>query len=343
MTRHSQRYRTRNLPFHYLDNGLSFDVDQYTVNGGKLNDLNLAAGEFTIDFAPGSVDSLVSNDEPWDRVKLYGSIEIPEETIEAIFPPEERDEPPAKLYVAVRCHETIYRDNVETEVEFTADGMYEVRIPLDWDEVRGSVELRPYLVRTEDRDTNDNYAGTAYVKVASGQRYEVIVDRWDDDDPPAIDGEEASFSTADYLPDGNKLYYLDFRNEAHPKLWINADHPRIADVLRSKGSVGAEPRMRDVILDQISYGVWSQLIVRAAVAVDRNGEVDYEWQQTVLEAFGPELYDIEDAEEAKHLVREDVREPDGLVRLVNRIDTELQEYLNPREQLINLMEEGVRI
>lgn len=342
MSRHSQRHRSRTLPFKYREEGLQFELENYSLDGGKLKDIELSAGETTVDISPES-STLGRDRETWDRAILFGTITVPEDVIEDTFPEEERDSPPAQLYVAVRCHDTIYRDSVTVVESPTTAGEYEVKIRLDWENFRGTVELRPYLVRAKERDGGGAYASSRNVKLATGTRYEVVVDHWDDDEPPAIDGEEASFSQTQHLPDDDEMYFLDFRNDARPKLWINSDHPRIADVLRSDGSVGAEPRMRDVVLDQISYAVWSQLIVRAATAIDREGNVKHEWQQTVLEAFAPDLYDMADVEEAKHLLRDDVRDPDGVAQLVTRIDTELQEFIDPRTQLINLMEEGLRI
>lgn len=343
MSRRTQRHRSTIYPFRYRENGLRFDVEHYSLNGGSVEPLDLAAGEYTIDVAPDSTVRTSRADEPWEWITLYGTLEVTEDTLEHLFPSSERDSPPAKLYIAVRCHDTIYRDSVIVEGPPIEAEEYEVRIRLNWDDFRGRIELRPYLARTTDQSEDDAYASTQNAKVASGERYEVIVDRWADDDPPMIDGEEARFSRMDHLPQGEKLYYLDFRDGARPKLWINADHPRIADVLRSEGSVGAAPRLRDVVLDQISYGVWSQLILRAASAITRSGDVEYEWQETVLEAFALDLYDVADIEDAKQLLREDVQDPEQLGHLVSQIDTELQEFIEPRSQLINLMEEGLRI
>jgi hypothetical protein len=101
--------------------------------------------------------------------------------------------------------------------------------------------------------------------------------------------------------------------------------------------------MRDVILDQISYSVWQQLIVRAGTAVNDDGEVEHQWQQTVIEAFAREIYDVDGPEEAALALRRDVRDPETLPELMSRIDVELQDYLDPRSQLINLMEEGLQI
>ncbi|KTG13060.1 hypothetical protein, partial [Haloferax profundi] len=227
----------------------------------------------------------------------------------------------------------------------TAPGEYDVRLEIPKDTVRGTVELRPYLVRTESHPGEEpsNYADQNNFRVASGTLYYVVVDGHEQEERAAIDGERVQFSQNAHLPDGSKLYYLDFRNESRPKLWINSDHPRIAEVLQSRGSVGAEARMRDVILDQVSYGVWVQLLVRAGSAVDVEGEVEHEWQEMVLQTFARNLYDTSDVSEATHRLRDDLSDPQTLPHVMQRIDSELQEYINPREQLIHLMEEGLQI
>jgi hypothetical protein len=311
-------------------------------DGGRTN-LSLAAGQRSIDIAPGSPGEDESPADHWDSATLFGRLQVPEETVSAVVPPAERQHLPAKLYVAVQCHETVLRDSVSVAKSPVSPGTYDVQIHLDWEDFRGRVELHPYLVRTKAGPPGIEYASTPNVRLASGQSYEVTIDHVGDDAPPSIDGEEVSFNEADHLPDGSKLYHLDFRNHARPKLWINADNPRVADVLRSEGSVGAEPRMRDVILDEIAYGVWSQLILRTAAGIDTHGNVEYEWQEMVLETFARDLCDEEDITEAAHELRELMGDPESVAVLAGRIDHELQEFVDYRTQLINLMEEGLQI
>ncbi|MYL16161.1 hypothetical protein GLW36_05790 [Halorubrum terrestre] len=336
MERQSQRYRSTSLPYAYRNEGLNFELDGYSVDDGEPRKLDLKAGQTRIGIPPG-------DEEEWETVVLSGTVHLPESTVEAVFPAEERAEPPAKLYVTVQCHQTIYRNRVSIRDAPTSVGEYDVEIRLDREDFRDEVELRPYLVRTDSNDSDGPHASDPNVRVASGQIYTAVIDPVEEDGRAQIDGEEVSFSQSTHLPEGDKLYYLDLRNEARPKLWINADHPRITDVLQSDGSVGAEPRMRDVVLDQISYSVWQQLIVRAGTAVNDDGEVEHQWQQTVIEAFAREIYDVDGVEEAALALRRDVRDPGALPELMSRIDVELQDYLDPRSQLINLIEEGLQI
>ncbi|NIC00245.1 hypothetical protein [Halobacterium sp. R2-5] len=345
MTRHSQRHRTTTLPFSYREKGVDFELNSFTVDDGSQTELELNPAQTEIDLASAVSSSDRSGEPNWNTITLHGKLRLPEETVQAVFPQEERAQPPAKLYVTIRCHETIYRDRVVISESPTTPGEYDVVLEVPKNTVRGTVELRPYLVRTESHPGGQpsDYADQKNFRLASGTLYYVVVDRPDDEERAAIDGEQVRFSQNDHLPGGNKLYYLDFRNESRPKLWINSDHPRIAEVLQSRGSVGAEARMRDVILDQVSYGVWVQLIVRAGSAVDVEGDVEHEWQEMVLQTFARNLYETSDVDEATHRLRDDLSDPQTLPHVIQRIDSELQEYINPREQLIHLMEEGLQI
>lgn len=345
MTRHSQRHRSTTLPFSYRDKGLDFDLGSFAVDEEDLTALELNPSQTEISLTS-AIPSSGSSEEPdWDNIVLHGKLRLPEETVHAVFPEGEQAEPPAKLYVAIRCHETIYRDRKVISESPTTSGEYDVRLEIPKNTVRGTVELRPYLARTESRPRGEesDYAAEKNFRVASGTQYYVVVDGNEEEEQAAIDGERVRFSQNAHLPSGNKLYYLDFRNESRPKLWINSDHPRIAEILQSRGSVGAEARMRDVVLDQVSYGVWVQLLVHAGSAIDAEGEVKHEWQEMVLKTFARNLYDISDVSEATHRLRDDISDPQTIPHIMQRIDSELQEYITPREQLIHLMEEGLQI
>jgi len=55
-------------------------------------------------------------------------LRLPEETVQAVFPQDEQAQPPAKLYVTIRCHETIYRDRIVISGAPTTSGEYDVRL-----------------------------------------------------------------------------------------------------------------------------------------------------------------------------------------------------------------------
>jgi hypothetical protein len=340
MSRQSQRHRTQSLPFPYAEDALEFDLEAYQTDDDAWQPIDLKPGERELDVAP-PTDTPPS--DAWSTLDLNGTVSVPERIFEHVLPEAERDAPPVALYVAIRCHQTIYRHKASVAEAPVPAGDYEVSIRIDRANVKGEVELRPFLVRSTDRDSDDQYANTRNVRLASTAPYRLVVDAAATDDPPAIDGEAVSFSQHAHLPDGDKLYDVDFRNESRPKLWLNADHPRITDVLQTRGSVGTAPRFRDVVLDEISYGVWTQLIVRACTAIESDGTVAHDWQDTVLETFARGLTDRSNLETAKQDLRSTVDHPDALPELMAAIDDELQAFIDPREQLINLMEEGLQL
>jgi hypothetical protein len=327
----SQRLRTSTLPFEYDDRGLSFELDSYTVDGGTETELDLVSGQTW--FEP---------DEEWSRLTLRGQIDVSDELVESVLPAGERSTPPARLYVAVRCRETIYRDRVDIKDEPVEPGTYRFETELERRDLRGVVTFHPYLSRTSEAESNaDGVATAANARLAGARTYTLVVDP-EPEEPSTIDGEEVSFSEHDHLPNDDRLYLLDLRNEARPKLWVNADHPRITDVLQSRGSVGAEPRMRDVVLDQIGYGVWTQLVAHVATAVDEDGNLEHEWQETVVKILARDMYDTDDPTEAALELRREVDRGD-LASVVSRLDAELQAFLEPQTQLVNLMEEGLSL
>lgn len=334
MTRRSQRLTRSSLPFQYDDDGLDFSVERYRVDGGEPREVDLSPHERTLNLAALS---------DWETLELSVRLELSIGTVERVFPETERRDPPGRLYVAVQCHDTIYRDRALAADGSTPASVYDATVRLERADVRGEVELHPHLVRVSEREGDDEYADAPNARLAGGDPFYVAVDDSAVDEPGLIDGEEAAFSTTDHLPGEERLYFLDFRNERRPKLWINADHPRVTEVLAAEGSVGTEARLRDVIVDQIQHGVWTQLLLRAAAAVDADGETEHDWQATVVESFAPEMYDTDDPTEAALRLREEARDGDGLGRLAGRVDAEVQSYVKPQTQIVKLLEEGLDV
>jgi hypothetical protein len=330
--RGSQRFRKQALPYPYRDDGLVFDVDAFSLDGGKPREVPVSRAN-----RRWSVP-----DEEWESCRLYVTLELPGDVVDSVFPKPERDAPPGSLYVALRCRETIYRDRHPVEMETVESRTYEFSLHLEREQLRGEVELQPFLVRSTS-GTDEEYATTPSARLASSRPWTVLVDGGDNaEGETGLEVRVESFSNTPQLPDDG-LYDLDLGDPSDPLVVVNGDHRRIAGVLQSDGSVGAEARMRDVLFDQIQYGVWSQLILHAGVAVDSTGRPQHKWQRTVLRIFVRDLYGIEDTTEASLRLRNDLRDPTTVPEVMQRIDRLLQRYLQHREQVINLMEEGLQI
>lgn len=336
----SQKLRQTALPYPYRDNGLSLELEGYQIEKEQ-------PVEFDEERESSTVDLAVDESDPWERARLRGEVTLPEEVVESVYPREERSSPPGKLYVAVRCPDAIYRDRVDVDTSGTEGrvdpGVHDVEVPLRSDRLRGEVRLIPFLVRSSEGESDGTFATTPNVRLASGEPWTIVVDEEEESGNSLIDGEEAEFSEHDHLPGEKRLYHLDFRNADSPKLWINSDHSRIADILHANGSVGAEARMRDVVLDQIQQGVWSQLVVRAISDVDEEGEPRHDWEQAVLNIFARDLADEDDVTQASIQLREELDDTEGVAVLMERLDGSIQDYIDPRDQLINLVEEGLQL
>lgn len=330
----SQRLRTRSLPYPYLDYGLKFTVTDCRVDGSS------------IDFTPDHRVLPVFTNDNWERVSIHGTLTVKDEVVQTVFPEEERDEPPGDLYVAVRSLETIYRDRINVAQTPLRPGDYDVTVTLSFDQVRGDVQLVPFLVRGDKEGPDDvEHATTPGVRLASGKPWTVRVDQKDDDtEVQFMDGETKSFGEDPSLPSSDHLYYLDLRNPEQPKLWLNEDHQRITEVIHENGTMGAGARMRDVILDEIQYPVWTQLLMRTASDIDsETNQPKHEWQEVVLTMFGEDMYGVNDEEQVAKRIRSDVSDSEEIPYLLEKVDSALQKHIQPREQLINLIEEGLQI
>jgi hypothetical protein len=334
----SQQFRQTTRPYPHAKLGVQLEFDSVGFDGGESRPLELKQNDKTV--------QLYEHRTDWSTCRLEGTLTLPSETVEKVFPEIERDAPPGHLYVALRSPETIYRTRIDVTRGPTPADEYDVIVDLERARLRGEIELAPYLTRAEPGAAEDTeFAAAPNTELATGRNWRVVVDAAADaaERNPTIDGHMVSFRNTDHLPQNDGLYYLDLRDPGQPTLWINTDHSRVAGVLESSGSVGAEARLRDVILDQMSYAVWTRLILHAGGDVDETGYPEHEWQDTILKMFVRDMYRTDDLRGACRQLKADMENPRRVSEVVGRIDTELQNYLNPRQQLIHLMEEGLEI
>jgi len=327
----TQRLRTTALPHPYRENGLEFAITDCTLDPDR--DVDIQSGSRLI--------QLTSLTE-WDHATVTGSITVPDDLVSYVFPDDKQDDPPGTLFVAVRCQETILRDCEIVKDDSVLAGEYPFEFDLDRAMIRGGVELQPYLVRADDRSEVDGrYATDIGARLASSDEWLLEID--DTDLPegllrPHIE----NFSEMSELPSGDHLHYLDMSDAERPTLYLNGDHSAIINVMESRGSTGPDARMRDAVYDLVEASVWPQLIIRTATDINQEGETRYDWQDDVLDLFSDKLYDDADVEEAAMNLREDVNDEDQLVTLMQHIDDAVQQKTEPPEQLINLLEEGMK-
>ena len=327
----TQRLRTTALPHPYRENGLEFSITDCALNPDR--DVDIQSSSRLI--------QLTSLTE-WDHATVTGTITVPDDLVNYVFPDDEVEDPPGTLLIAIRCQQTILRDREIVKKYSVQAGDYTFEFDLDRAMIRGGVELQPYLVRADDRSEVDGrYATDIGARLASSEEWLLEID--DTDLPegllrPHIE----NFSEMSELPSDDHVHYLDMSNAERPTLYLNGDHSAIINVMESRGSTGPDARMRDTIYDLLEASVWPQLIIRTATDINQEGETRYDWQDDVLDLFHDKLYDGADVDETAMNLREDVKNEDQLVTLMQHIDDAIQQKTDPPEQLLNLLEEGLK-
>jgi hypothetical protein len=210
-------------------------------------------------------------------------------------------DPPLRFVFGVRSPVTIRRHREAGDdlcINPTSTETQSFEITLERSQMAGGVKLRPYLVRASAQDTDSSHATDLGDRLASGPAWTLKVDEVDDDGgflQPLYE----EFDRLGYLGDDH-LHHLRFQPPSEPKLYLNANYPRLVKVLNNEGAKGADPRFRDVLYDYIEQSVWKQLLFRAASDADAaTGELRYDWEEEeVVDEFADDLFNGVDETEA---------------------------------------------
>ncbi|MFW5921280.1 MAG: hypothetical protein ACOCUS_05515 [Polyangiales bacterium] len=278
--RDTRTKRERFLPHAYERFGMGLRVRRCTFDGERVVD-EIDAERHVVE----------TDEETWDEVAMELEVTTREQVVAGVFPEHERRAPPAEVWVVVRCPESRLRrgERVGGEPPVGAPVVCELRLRRD--ELRGSAEIVPFLIRSRDADRPvPGFAPAAGARLASARGWELRVDRKRETPGKFLAVLFRSFREDDRLRAyASNLYHLDSDVES-PILWINADHDKVRPVLEATGTTGKRARLREVFFDQIAHAVWTQLFARAAGHLVEPGELVYEWETSVLHELLPAMY-----------------------------------------------------
>lgn len=317
----------------------------------EINEVNLEAsdgevvGEDSVQIVESDRRVSLITATGWDEAEIKLTVSIPEKIFRATIPFDERDDPDLKLVLAVRAPQTILRMGEvgsTSSVSVDGDGEYELSATLAHSEVRGDVVLKPYLVRTEPQEEDENYATETAARLASDDAWTVRIDQSEEDGGflrPLIE----PFHKYPTFPGENHLHYLHFEDPSTPKLYLNADHGQLLNVMFKKGTRGSDARFRDVLYDYIEQSVWQELLIRTANDADSDtGETRHPWQDEVVELFAEDLYDDPDTpRDVAAQMASDAESGEDLDRLVSEIDRAIQKQVNHPDSALKLFQEGL--
>lgn len=237
--------------------------------------------------------------DAWTSGTFSVEATVPIERLLALFPEDERGNPPCAMLLAVRCDATRWREGITLTP--SGPGIWRGTFQLDRRRIRGHVQVSAYLVRTQSRALVPPFAGTAHVRVADSASWSVSVDR--EASPP---GGYLNVQWDDFANSGSTtrknhptlLYHLDLEGNA-PILWLNEGITGLKDVLSTEGTRGRVAAVRDVVFSLIANTVWMGLTVSSLLASrDPNEGGPERWQQNVLSTITPLLTTIDDPVES---------------------------------------------
>jgi hypothetical protein len=270
-------------------------------------------------------------------VALTLKVSVENGTYERVLPPDEHQDPPIAVVVAVRSIPSRTRRLVHLE---RSDAGWAGTIDLAKAELFREATLTPAMVRVAGGD-DPRYAEHAGAWLASGDEVRIEVD--DAPVPPGgyLDVKFDNFREGP-SPKRNQhpdlLYVLDTDRET-PILWLNEDVDEFKGVMLSKGRRGYNLRVRDAMFDTLGSQVWTSLASLAftnlALTLQQQRETDdesdpfeslSEWHQRVLNFWAPRLFEGS-RPEAMEEVRRAAADTRLLPDLFDRLSVAVQQWL----------------
>jgi hypothetical protein len=325
----------QSLPHEYEREALDFEVDTFQLDGTRLGER-------------GELDEnnrylTIEDEAGWETLTVEGTVELREETLREVFPPDEWDSPPGRLVVVKTNRLAISRDRTVVRESPLEEGTASIEIEIERDEHRGTINLQPFLTRATERGPGGtNHASKAGSRLSDGTPWTIRLDRRTDGGGllmPIIE----DFDDSDRFPGEKHIHYLSMDEPQNPQLYLNRSHPQVVNVLENNGATGGPPRLRDVLYDYIEHSVWTQLLMHTARDTDTDtGETKYAWQDDVLDLFLDELYPEMDDEQAAAQLATDVRSVEDLPALVQNIERAVHQQYDIPSDTTKLIEEAIQ-
>jgi hypothetical protein len=268
----------------------------------------------------------------WSTASLLVQVEAPGGLTERLLPEDERKSPPWKAVLVASCTESKWRKKYTLEPAGDNRGRWKGGLDIERDELRGTLQLCAYLVRTKERDKQaGKYAHRENVRLASTSEWRVYFD--DPQTPPGgyMDVIWKNFEEEELLSDfSDSVYHLSF-GKSQPVLYLNEGIGGLHPILHSNASTGTTAAIRDVIEDSISQCVWMALAINALLSVGGDDDkMPNDWKQAVGEMLEQELYPR-------------VKNPSEAIRSKEEVDTVIQAVTASVQEKIDMKKSTQKI
>jgi len=309
------------LPWRTAD---AFDlrVDALTVDGSAI-DPDRARDES----GAHRFDLIAASD---GAAALTVDVSIAHDDIVGGMPPAEHTAPPIAVTVVLECGDG-QRQWLRQPCPMKRVGdRWCATVAAAYADLGDAATLRAIAARTRDAHSGTSgLASRAHARVAESRPATLIFEARDT--VPAsgmLTVKWESFQASDHA-ERRRLSALPWYVELvenPPIVWLNSDVADLHPVLHSKGTWGAQARMRDLINRTIAGPVWTQLFCAAMGSVERDEDdaltAREGWRRHVLQKLAPHLTSNDRATAFERLLEDIERsrtDPETLVSLIERL------------------------
>lgn len=283
--------------------------------------------------------NVVETDPEWSTLAFKLKASLPEGELSRVLPKTSDPAEDLTLLVSMACKKAKYRHGVT--LEWMGEGKWVGDVSLRKRDVRGTVRLRPMLVRSTalpSPKAGGDAPGSPVkpgMMVAMGDPISLYVDEPQNLFETPIEVKWDKFATSDNTWRENHESDV-FHLEPHgtlPTLTMNEGIDGLRRLLDSEGNDGPDAALRDITAVMVAQSVWLQLAVAAFGAVDfdeETGEAQLPmeaWQRDVVKTLLPRMYPRQDEGERLAHLGGDLNDRDGIKTVMERAGSAVQDLL----------------
>lgn len=317
MTTHE--YSVDTYPYRHAGETVGFDIDSCEIDGQK-HELDSSGSPVTLFESDG-----------WSTVTFEVALTVEDETLEYVFP--DADDHDGALVVEGYCPSTHGRFVEPIAVRDFGAGSHASEVELNREEFRGLTTLTPRLLRANSRSADDEYASQSGRYLADGPRFDVYFDRPKlslKGDLPVI---PAEFSDSNNPGEPGTEWFVDVRDAETPRLYVNRDYPTVVSAINAIENPTKQGIVGRVVLNHLAVSMLTQFTIKAASHAVAHGEIEYEWQETLLHGLCSEYFTDGTVEEL-----EESLQVEAISDTVSKIETIYQRRRAPHEDVKRLLE-----
>ena len=324
MSTNSGHKRVDAYPYRYAGEVLRFDFVEVELNTGASQSIG---DTLSIDLA---------SQETWATGELTVEVSVTQHSLNRVFPSSTPYD--GALVVVAYCPTTHHRFETVIEAPPLTEGTYSNTIDLEYDSIRGRVELTPLLVRTKRlKKQPSGHSGPPFAervgrKLAHGISGQLDIDHILGGRSKNLPTIPRSFADAPFAADDGNMWYLHLTDPAKPKLFINSDHGFLQSFFEDEGQ-HSRGRIRQLVVDLQGTQILTQFVLRAAELYAIDGEMRFDWQDRMLTNVSSDVFGGKTPEEVNEML-----EPGELSTTFNSITTTVQRRRAPHESLERVLD-----